>query len=180
MRQSVILIGVCVLVLLGAWLGSRALLAGEEVVPPVAPVTPVVVAPTPAVVPAVVPPEPVREVAAVAAEVIDAGVAAAVVVPGPERPANPLTPLPDDATNPYRGESAELDYADSLLFENDGGIERLISARDVYRRCLEMEPELQRCKDGLEAAQMRIAPPRVNVLRKGPGLRATDFRKGFQ
>ncbi|MFT3709903.1 MAG: hypothetical protein QM817_19915 [Archangium sp.] len=68
---------------------------------------------------------------------------------------------PDEQPNPFVGVSAELDYADRLRFEIDGGTERLTSARDVYQRCLDAVPEMQRCKEGLAAVEAKLNPPKA-------------------
>jgi hypothetical protein len=82
--------------------------------------------------------------------------------------ARPEEAAPEEEPNPFVGESRELDYADRLMWEADGGVERLTSAREVYKRCLDALPDSQRCKDGLEAVQLKLNPPRA--IERTPGL----------
>lgn len=174
MRQSLILLGVCGLVLVGAWLGTRAL---SE--PPPSPSTP------PPSEQLVVAPQPLDK-----GSVIPRGAIAAPVGPGkplngphvlddtrgaalagePGKPARELPP--DEDVNPFLGESRELDYADKLMFEDqkgDAGIERLLSAREVYQRCID-SVDLQRCKDGLAAVNAKLAPARPTAVAPMPSL----------
>lgn len=89
---------------------------------------------------------------------------------------NPAKPPPGDAPveeepNPFVGESRELDYADKLMFEGrgDGGTERLMSAREVYQRCVE-SVGLQRCKDGIAAVDAQLSPPKPTAIAPLPTL----------
>lgn len=195
MRQSYILIGACVLVLAGTWLASRALTEA-----PVSPTAPSVVAPSPAppapVGPAVVavPSEPstpsgptVQPSDDVRGPTVDArALVPSGSVPAAKKPAEEAPPEED--ANPFLGESRELDYADRLMWEEDGGVDRLKSARDVYERCIE-STGLQRCKDGLAAVDAKLAEPRPtarppplptigsDVLKPSIGLPRKQFTK---
>lgn len=205
MKQSVVLIGACVMVLLGAWMASRALSADVTVdaaatpapsMPaPVAnaPSNPVAVRDVPS--PALPPPQqPVAQPTVVAPTPqpptppglkVDSQrmtELAQGVLPG-QRPAVEPDPS-DEAPSPFTAtESPELDYAEKLLAELDGGVERLKSARDVFARCVEAAPALQRCQDGLAAAQLRLGPEENGTIRpdtlpmKG-GAPRTNFPTG--
>jgi hypothetical protein len=159
-RQSAILIGVCVLVLAAAWLGSRSLTADDGApgpMPTLTGATPVPAPPEPRAPMVVPPPQPTLIAPAGAGELKERALAARGVVV----PTHPAEPAPDavmEEPSPFIGESRELDYADRLMWEPDAGDERLKSAREVYARCLEAVPGLARCKDGLDAANRRLTP----------------------
>lgn len=65
--------------------------------------------------------------------------------------------------SPFQGASKELDYAEMLLSEPQGDLERIRSAYDVFSRCLDQEPKNQRCVDGRAAAIARLFPPELSV-----------------
>ena len=163
MKQSVILVVACAVVLGGAWFASRALSEVPEVT-----ASP----PTNAAPPPTTPHFAARPLEQPTARPLDKAAAIdAVIKARQEHSLTPVANAPppaeppaDVAESPWLGVSRELDYADSLLYEQDAGIERLISARDVYRRCVEDMPELQRCKDNLAIAEERLAPPKKTAL----------------
>lgn len=162
MKQSVILISACVAVLAGAWFASRALTT--DLPPPPAPplnepvamkALPVLQAPPPQQA------RPKLDPQFLGQQMKNPEYREPVPAQPAQKPVGIIEPV-DEAENPFVGEeSRELDYADRLMWETDGGLDRVASARDVYKRCLEAAPDLQRCKDGLAAAEARINVPRV-------------------
>lgn len=173
MRTSVILGVGSVLVLLGAYFASKLLVSDVA-----APVVTTVVSPLPAVVPQpVIPraaepetrtaPAPEAPLAQRPAPPLDA---LPVAHPGDQRLPEPNPePLPADvATSPFQGDSKELDYAESLLAEADPGLDRLRSAQEVFKRCVQQEPDNQRCQNGLGAARQRLIPIRPSDLKPAP------------
>lgn len=181
MKKSGVVIAACVVVLLGAWVASRAL-SGD--------VTPAAVS-NPNIqtvnINQVIEPELPRPISAQPTPKFDREkVLELAQNPGQVRPfARNPQPEPaeapvEEAENPFTAAvSPELDYADKLMWEADGGIERLTSARDVYARCVEAAPTLQRCKDGLAAATERLSP-RPRALAKPeqqPTLKGEDLRR---
>ena len=161
MRSPVILIVACVLLLAGAFFASRTLV--NDVPAPMV-VTPAALIPVEAAPPAMaLMPSPTRQV--VKREEAEAAmlaprrgllqqVNAAPVMPRMEPNAPP--PPADLAASPFTGESKELDYAEGMMAEMNPGLERLQSAHQVFSRCVEQEPENERCKVGLAASQQRL------------------------
>jgi hypothetical protein len=174
MRSPAILIVVCVVVLAGAYFASRMLVNdGVEQNPNV---LTVVSAPPDAVQPATISnvgrPSPNRE---------EAQRAMLGPRPGPLTPVQPVMPHAVDPTttggqvpplgvapSPYQGDSKELDYAESLLAETNPPVERLQSAHQVLSRCLDAEPENQRCKAAMVTAQRLLGPKAASE--RQPGL----------
>ena len=180
MRSPAILIVVCVVVLAGAYFASRMLVND---VPEQNPNVLTVVSPPPdAVQPATIPtvgrPAPNREEAQ-----------RAMLGPrGPLTPVQAVMPHAVDPTttgqtaqvpplgvapSPYQGDSKELDYAESLLAETNPPVERLQSAHQVLSRCLDAEPENQRCKAAMVTAQRLLGPKAASERQPGlPTLQA--------
>lgn len=169
-RQSLILLGVCVLVLGGAWLTSRALTetspgpTQRELVATPQPGMPTLApAPTDVAVPAPVAPPRTKLDPRAMIDGARGGLTPTADAPRPvEFAAPPKADEPEEEANPFVGESRELDYADKLMWEQDGGVERLKSAREVYQRCVD-SVGLERCKDGLKAVDAKLNPPKASV-----------------
>ncbi len=169
MRQAVVLLSVCVVLLVGAWLASRALLsdvsaptteAGVNAGPnlPGTPPEPTPVATPTAPVEALRPPEPLAPVPV--PTVTPTAIPPSAVVHAGAAEADAGEPM-GDAPSPYLGPSRELDYAEAMLEEAQPTRDRVQSARDVFERCLELHPDNERCAAGLEraAVKYRRLPP---------------------
>lgn len=162
MRATWIVAVVCLVLLGGAWVASRLLL--NDVPVPVLPppsALPVVAAPVDPPMKNAVVRSPalarLREPGVVAPQV---GQALPQQVGSTERPAvaegsAPSLPA-DEAPSPFQGASAELDYAEGLLGESVPNKERLASAHDVFKRCVEQEPLNQRCHRALVVARDKL------------------------
>ena len=150
----------CGLVLGGAFVASRLLLSDVPVppAPPTTTTTPVVVTPAPVDPPmnaVVLPPALARQ--------REPGMVLPAIRP-PEATAQPgATPTPaepvvpaDVAESPFQGRSEELDYAEGILGEATPSRERLVSAFEVFKRCVEQEAASQRCHRGLVLARSRL------------------------
>ncbi len=175
MRSPAILIVACVVVLAGAYFASRMLVSD---VPEQNPHALTVVSPPPdAVQPATIAnvgrPAPNREEAQ-----------RAMLGPrqGPLTPVQAVMPHAVDPTttgqtgqapplnvapSPYQGDSKELDYAEALLAETNPSVERLQSAHQVLSRCLDAEPENQRCKTAMVTAQRMLGPKAASERQPG-------------
>ena len=85
-----------------------------------------------------------------------------------------LEPQPDDE-GPWAAHSRELNYADGLLKEEPPVRERVLSAHDVFERCLSEEPDNERCQSGLKRSNALLRPMLPNksmkdALRPMPSL----------
>lgn len=160
MRPSVILGVGSVLVLLGAYFGSKLLVS--DVPTPSASVATVVSPPPDVTQPVSPPPAPrpgARSPEAMIAE-RQGPLRPVVASPGYPRLAEGNTaPLAADVpASPFQGESKELDYAEALLAEPTPDPARLRSAHEVLTRCVEQEPANRRCQDDLALARQRLFP----------------------
>lgn len=183
MKQSGVLIAACAVLLVGAWLASRALSADEVTPPPLSNPNIQTANLDQVVEPELPKPPSTRPMPKVDPQKLIEQVRSGQLQPVAQMPRTTQPELgeapADEAENPFTAAvSPELDYADKLMWEVDGGIERLKSARDVYARCLEAAPTLQRCKDGLAAAEVRLTPqPRaVGKPEPQPTLKGEDVR----
>lgn len=181
MKPSVVItVAVCLLLLVGAWATSHALLNEDSIKPPPSsfpefraqpqpppPIAQPVVVRTP-------PPPPVdtRPVVPTITEVREPVQPAIAVAPPPEP--EPVPPPPpeekkdppaDEAESAFLGDSRELSYAESLLQQGNPR-EKLLSARDTFTRCLELHPDHSRCIEGLERANTMLRPTKANRAMK--------------
>lgn len=160
----------CALILFGAGYWSRSLVNDVPTPtvilpsPSLAPLPPV--ATPPAFIPAPRPPAPTPPPQAVAP----------APTPSPStgepqlRPDDPMAnkqpvqapalKVPDeyqeDPNSPYAGKSRELEYAELLLHERKLDAVRLRSAHDVFQRCVQQEPDNERCQDDLALAAQQL------------------------
>ena len=160
MRATWILVIGCGLVLGGAWVASRLLLSDVPVPPaPTTPAKPVVAAPVdPPMNAAVLPPALARqrEPGMVLPAVGQPGTAPQPVAkPPPPAPGESFGPA-DVAESPFQGRFEELDYAEGILGETTPAQERLVSALEVFKRCIEQEAANQRCHRGLVLARNKL------------------------
>lgn len=177
MKNPLIVIVACALVLAGAYFTSQMLVS--DVPAP---------APAPALgtlVPA--PPEPSPSAPSPSLEAAQAAMVGQRqgplqhVDPVPSAPAHAVEAVPtavvpaDLAESPFQGDSKELDYAEALLAEPNPGLERLQSAHQVLDRCVQQEPNNQRCLAALARAQSRLGakaaverPPELPTLQVAP------------
>lgn len=162
MRTPWLVAIVCAVVLGGAWVASRLLLSDVPLPPPPPQTTstqPVAAAPVDPPMNAAVLPRALarqRELGTLAPAVGQPEPAAQPVAKTPPpAPSEPLEPA-DFAPSPFQGASAELDYAEGLLGEAPPSNERLVSAFEVFKRCVELEPANQRCHRGLALARSML------------------------
>jgi hypothetical protein len=150
-------------VLLGAVFASRLLVGDVEVAPPTT-TTPLAMKAPPAALPVAVlpvpPPAPAPAPAPTPVEVVPAP-APVAQPPAPVAAPPPAEPQPDDE-GPWAAHSRELDYADGLLKEEPPARERVLSAHDVFERCLSEEPDNERCQSGLKRANAILKPTMPN------------------
>ena len=157
MRNPLIVIVACVLVLAGAWFTSQMLVSDVPAPAVTTPSTPTTLVPA-SPEPSPSPPPPVPE-AAMAAKLGPRQGPLQPVDPVPSAPPHAVeaAPAPAElAPSPFQGDSKELDYAEALLAEPNPGLERLQSAHQVLSRCVQQEPTNQRCLDALARAQSRL------------------------
>ena len=155
------LAAVCFLLLGGAWALSRLLLSDVPVPPGASLPSPVVTSPVdpPMNAPRLLPPALARQ--RDPGIVLPSPAVPAPRPPSPERPqlaeTKPAAVVPsDDAQSPFEGASEELDYAEGILGEGTPSKERLESAHDVFKRCVDQAPSNQRCHRALALARMKL------------------------
>lgn len=77
--------------------------------------------------------------------------------PLPEASAEQIEPQVAEApSSVFLGSSRELDYAEELLASPNADTDKLKSATDVFRICLQQEPGHARCQDNLRRAKERL------------------------
>jgi hypothetical protein len=162
MRSPVVLVAVCALVLVGAYLASRMLVS--EVTQP-----PAVVATSPGTQElAQVPSLPNAQPTARPENLEEAQRAMLAPRQGPLQAVSPqahvpvamdpsgVPPTADLAASPFQGDSKELDYAEALLAAPGTPLDQLQSAHQVLDRCVNQEPDNKRCQAALTVAQQRL------------------------
>lgn len=160
-KASSALVAISVLILLGAWIASRALTADAP-----APRAPHAAEPPPAVTPSAASPAPAEKTVA----------APAAPTPAPAPPPPPIAP----AAPAIETGAPDSDYA----LENSPAVEEAWKLADgpgpaewrraqkLFMRCLTQAPTNERCKSGLVAVEQRLGPraPQLGApLRKPPG-----------
>ena len=154
MRTTLMVLVGCALLLLGAYFASRSLVSDVP--------TPVSAAASPEVVRPMAITDPAPNPKRMEEEAPIVGARQGPLTPGtaPFSPrlaqADAQPPVAEVAPSPFQGESKELDYAEALVAEPNLDLERLVSARTVLSRCVDQEPNNQRCLSALAVAQSRL------------------------
>lgn len=151
----------------GAILGAAvwfALADGEPVVSPVTelPPTPTAVAapPRPMVRQDLVPSAPTPMPTEKLPEPVAVDARPAVPPPPSGTIAAPPPPVDVPEDPPalrFKGESRELDYADNLLGKKNPTLDEVRSANNVFARCVEVDPENERCTESLERSRLVLS-----------------------
>ncbi|MGV3619529.1 MAG: hypothetical protein ACO1OB_01860 [Archangium sp.] len=168
----------------GAILGAAVWFAASDpdpVVPSVANPTPTpIAAPSRPVVRDAIPdPIPERPTVAAPVQQVVTPDAPRAVVAAPPPPMNSPAPVVADEMPPelrFKGQSRELDYADNLIGKANPTLEEVRSANDVFARCVEVDPENQRCNESLERSRIALSQlsrsRRVESVLESPRMRS--------